>query len=104
MSSAIEVLNHLKRVEELHVEGLGNEDLMGMLTLHKRNVKVLSEIIDKYPKALLALEQKEKLIKWLNDKEIKLKDIKEKGWSLEQLAGKQILINEIRKEVLELMK
>jgi hypothetical protein len=51
--------------------------------------------------ALLALEQKEKLSKWLDNKEAKLKDIKEKGWSLEQLAGKQILINEIRKEVLE---
>jgi hypothetical protein len=54
-----------------------------------------------FKEAIVALEQKEKLKEWLDNKEAKLKDIKEKGWSLEQLAGKQILINEIRKELEE---
>ena len=66
MSEAVEVLQHLKRVEELHIEGLGKKDLWGMLTLHKRNVKVLNEIIEKYPKACLALEKQEIILIRIN--------------------------------------
>ena len=93
MNSAIEVLeSNLKQVKKAY-KNFGDYSSAG-IEIDKNLINALNE-------AIVALEQKEKLVKWLDDKEIKLKDIKEKGWSLEQLAGKQILINEIRKELEE---